>query len=874
MKTERVGHSTGLPGLDHVLQNLTPGDNVVWRVDRIEDYQAFVEPFYKNAQRKGRRLTYFRFAAHPSLVPDDIGANIHFIHPENGFESFITRVHDVIQENGPGGRYIFDSLSELARDCYSDRMVGNFFMLTCPYLFNLGAIAYFAVLRNYHSTHAAGPIGETTQLLLDVYRYKGKLYVHPMKVGMRFSPTIFMLHAWEGERFIPITNSADVSEILTSVPRSGLESALYQIGVWNRSFVEADEVLQAVKRGEGSQRKLDEMFHRLLRMAVTRDKRFMQLAERFLTLEDLMQIRERMIGTGFIGGKTVGMLLARKIIQQQNPELFEVLESHDSYYIGSEVFYTYLVLNDCWWVRQRQKDPERFLDDIDEARRRIMNGQFPDYMIERFKAMLEYYGQSPIIVRSSSLLEDNFGNLFAGKYESVFCANQGSPDERLTCFLAAVRKIYASSMSEKALSYRAMRGILDVDEQMALLVQRVSGLFYGDLFYPQIAGVGYSFNPYVWSESIDPHAGMVRLVFGLGTRAVDRVDDDYTRLVALNEPLLRPEGSPEEIRRYTQRKVDVLDLDANKKTTEFFSDLLFKSPGLPVELFVTQDDFMRSITRGAGDSKPLSLAFRGLFAQTHILDHLGAIMRLLEEAYQHPVDIEFTINFTDQNRYKINLLQCRPFQAKGSGVIKAIPPVIEDDRLILRAKGAVIGQSYMEPIDRLIYVVPSLYGQLTINDRYSTARLIGKITRLKEEGKRMTTLLVGPGRWGTNEPSLGVPVKFAEISQVSFLGEIVSMRDDLVPDVSLGTHFFSDLVEMGIVYFALFPEREGNYVNDEWITSLPNRLTELNPDAEKFAGVVRVIDFPRQNGGEPLQFLSDALSQRVFAYLEKNHEPS
>ncbi|MGC9326561.1 MAG: PEP/pyruvate-binding domain-containing protein [Candidatus Hinthialibacter sp.] len=874
MITEQIGHSTGLPGLDQVLQNLTPGDNVVWRVDRIEDYQAFVEPFYRNAQRKKRRLTYFRFATHPPLVPDGIGATIHFIHPENGFEAFITRVHDVIRENGPGGRYVFDPLSELARECYSDRMVGNFFMLTCPYLLNLGAIAYFAVLRNYHSTHAAGPISETTQLLLDVYRYQGKLYVHPMKVGTRFSPTIYMLHAWEGERFIPITNSAGVSEILTSVPRSGLESALYQIGVWNRSFVEADEVLQAHKRGEGSQRRLDEMFHRLLRMAVTRDKRFTQLAEQFFTLEDLMQIRERMIGTGLIGGKTVGMLLARKIIQTRDPGLYKVLEAHDSYYIGSEVFYTYLVLNDCWWVRRRQKDPDRFLDDIDDARRRIMNGRFPDYMIERFKAMLEYFGQSPIIVRSSSLLEDNFGNLFAGKYESVFCANQGSPGERLHCFLEAVRRIYASSMSEKALSYRAMRGILDVDEQMALLVQRVSGALYGDYFYPQIAGVGYSYNPYVWSESIDPHAGMVRLVFGLGTRAVDRVDDDYTRLVALNEPLLRPEGSREEIRRYTQRKVDALNLSDAKRTTEFFSDLIVKSPGLPMELFVSQDDFMRSITRGAGDSKPFSLAFRGLFTKTRILEHLSAIMRILEDAYQHPVDIEFTINFTDPHHYTINLLQCRPIQPKGSGVIRSVPPDIEESQLILRAKGAVIGQSCMEPVDRLIYVVPSLYGQLPLNDRYSAARLIGKITRLKEGSKQMTTLLIGPGRWGTNEPSLGVPVKFAEISQVSFLGEIVSMRDDLVPDVSLGTHFFSDLVEMGIIYFALFPEKEGNGINEEWILSRPNRLTELDPDAGKFAGVVRVIDFPRRNGGEPLQFLADALSQRIFTYREKNHEPT
>ncbi len=158
--------------------------------------------------------------------------------------------------------------------------------------------------------------------------------------------------------------------------------------------------------------------------------------------------------------------------------------------------------------------------------------------------MLDYFGQSPIIVRSSSLLEDSYGNAFAGKYESVFCPNQGPHHRRLEELLGAVKTVYASTMSEKALRYRAQRGLLDQDEQMSLLVQRVSGVGYGSLFYPQVAGVALSRNPYVWNECIDPAAGVVRLVFGLGTRAVDRTDDDYTRIVALNAPAAPPGKRP------------------------------------------------------------------------------------------------------------------------------------------------------------------------------------------------------------------------------------------------------------------------------------------------------------------------------------------
>ena len=251
-----------------------------------------------------------------------------------------------------------------------------------------------------------------------------------------------------------------------------------------------------------------------------------------------------------------------------------LLEEHDSFYIGSDVFYTYLVRNGVWWLRQKQRNPETFLEGAVQARQRILMGQFPDYIVEQFEQMLDYFGQSPIIVRSSSLLEDNFGNSFAGKYESVFCPNQGPRERRLEDFLSAVRTIYASTMSEKALRYREQRGLLDHDEQMALLVMRVSGAMHGRYYYPQAAGVGFSFNPYVWHESIDPKAGVLRLVFGLGTRAVDRSDDDYTRLVALNAPQRRPESNFEEVRQYAQRRVDYLDLQANRLMSGHFLDVM------------------------------------------------------------------------------------------------------------------------------------------------------------------------------------------------------------------------------------------------------------------------------------------------------------
>ena len=145
------------------------------------------------------------------------------------------------------------------------------------------------------------------------------------------------------------------------------------------------------------------------------------------------------------------MLLAQAILKKTNPKLYNKLERHDSFFIGSDVFYTYLVINGCWWIRYKIRKSDNFLDLASQAREILENGMFPDDIIEQFKNMLNYFGQSPIIVRSSSLLEDAYGNAFSGKYDSIFLANQGNPEERLEEFINAVRSVYKSTMSKRAL---------------------------------------------------------------------------------------------------------------------------------------------------------------------------------------------------------------------------------------------------------------------------------------------------------------------------------------------------------------------------------------------------------------------------------------
>ena len=886
--------STGLAGLDRVLKGLMPGDNFVWQVDSIDDYQPFVESYCRDAPGQGRRLIYFRFARHRPLVGDDSGAEVHHLRPEAGFEQFITEIHRVIEDVGAGGYYLFDCLSDLAADWCSDRMLGNFFMLTSPYLHEHNAIAYFAILRNRHSFHALSPITNTTQILVDVYRHKNRLYVHPLKVEHRHSPRMYILHAWVGDEFLPVTQSVTITEVLAAVPWSRLDSAGYQLGFWSRAFANAEQLQDAIARGDQPAEDADEFVVKLLRMAIARGGRILDLASKYLNLSDILEIRRRMIGTGLLGGKTVGMILARAILKNADPRWSEVLEPHDSFFIGSDVFYTYLVQNGLWWAKQKQKNSETFLDGAEDARRRMLEGAFPEYIIKQFADMLDYFGQSPIIVRSSSLLEDNFGNAFAGKYDSVFCVNQGSRDRRLEEFLSAVRTVYASTMSEKALTYRAQRGMLESDEQMAVLVQRVSGAAHNGFFYPQIAGVGLSFNPYVWSSQIDPAAGVLRLVFGLGTRAVERRDDDYTRIVALNAPKRRPESTFDEVGQYTQKKVDVLDLEAGRLTSATFPTVAKQSPSLPTDLFASRDEELvrRAAEVGIKDVFPYVLTFEKLLWETPMVGDMREMLGALQSAYDYPVDVEFTANFLEKGQYKINLLQCRPFQCKGGGVVPEPPERIAAADLVLEAKGAVIGQSRVAEIDRLIYVVPAAYGRLPISDRHSIARLLGRITHVEEGAENScrvgaqhprnsfsfvgasthptTIMLLGPGRWGTTSPSLGVPINFSDISPVSILCEIVTMREGLVPDVSLGTHLFGEMVEMDMLYLALFPGKEGNFLNDGFFADAPSRLADLLPDdAAKWGDVVRVIDAADLDDGVAVKLNANTMAQRVVCYIER-----
>ena len=467
----------------------------------------------------------------------------------------------------------------------------------------------------------------------------------------------------------------------------------------------------------------------LMYMLIGSDSRMFQLCDRYFTLKDILAIASRVIGTGFIGGKSVGMLLARKILEVEGGDRFtSFLEPHDSFFIGSDVFYTYIVQNGWWILRTKQKTPEGYYKYAAELKEKLLHGSFPKDIQEQFVQMLEYFGQSPIIVRSSSLLEDNFGNAFAGKYESVFCVNQGTPQERYEAFEQAVRAVYASTMNEDALNYRMNRGLAQQDEQMAILIQRVSGDRYGDYFFPHIAGVGYSSNLYVWDESIDMNAGMLRLVFGLGTRAVNRTDGDYVKVVCLDNPLRIPPMNYEDQKKFSQHRLDLLSFTENALVTKDLDEVLTLPLKADKELFVSPDYATEARMRELGYAvreTPYLLDFKRLFTDTKFATIMREMLALLSKAYDYPVDIEFTANFSKEKGFKINLLQCRPLQTKGLGKAVKIPELKDAEDCFFSSKGNFMGGSIHLPIDYVIFIRANAYLKLSEQGKYEVARQIG-----------------------------------------------------------------------------------------------------------------------------------------------------
>jgi hypothetical protein len=598
---------------------------------------------------------------------------------------------------------------------------------------------------------------------------------------------------------------------------------------------------------------------------------FLGVAKNHITVRDMDELMERIVWNprrgGRIGGKSAGMFLAYKIILpllgQRDPEFEKYVTIPESHYFTSGLLTDFLDSNHLFSLHsQKYKSGEKIEEEFGQIAATIQKASFPPDMVAQFRDFLTKIGQHPLIIRSSSLLEDNVGYTFSGKYDSVFIANQGEIEVRLDEFIGAMKQVLTSVFSPKVILYRQDHDLLDFDERMSILVQKVVGRHFGNYFFPAAAGVAFSQNMYTWTPRIVRSDGLLRMVFGLGTRAVDRIGPDYPRMVPLSHPLLRPEVGAEEIRKYSQKLVDVLDINSRSvvtiPATELFREI--DHPDLYYTVSVDDEGHLSAplFKNQEIDTARASITFDNLLSKTPLASLMKSILKRLEETYGRPVEVEFA-----WDDGKLYILQCRPLAASRLVEKVEVPKGIAPEKVLFTCRG-VLFSSAVRNIEYIVYIDPRAYAGLsTMEERLGVGRMVRRINRLL---KNKVYALFGPGRWGTNDVKMGVRVGYEDINRTRVLAEI-AMRDlGGVPEPSFGTHFFNDLVEANIVPLAIDADSPGTVFREDFFHQCPNVLASLDPTLQN-DGVARVIDVPSCTEGQYLQVYLSSEEQQGVGFL-------
>lgn len=611
----------------------------------------------------------------------------------------------------------------------------------------------------------------------------------------------------------------------------------------------------------------------LIRSLISDSLRYINVAKQWFTIADLAEIRRRKIGAGRIGGKAAGMMLAYRILKESSDmTLRTCLSIPESYFVGSDEMYTFMSVNHLGhWNDQKYKNEAEMRADFPAIVQEFEAGEFSPDLLERFQGMLATVGHTPLIVRSSSLLEDNFGTSFAGKYESIFLANQGSPQQNMRALTTSIARIYSSTLNPNALLYRRSKGLQDYDERMAILIQAVQGEAFGRYFMPHGAGVAFSRNLYRWTPQIRREDGFVRLVWGLGTRAVDRVGNDYPRLIALSHPTLRPNNEPRNIRRYSQQFVDVIDLQANDFKTLPVADVLDGHyPPLRYLAQVDEDGYfvpLRS-TVVEGGAASLVLTFDELLKRTTFAPLMREVLALLERSYRTPVDMEFTLALTNLEGSKpelcLTILQCRPLAQLISSERRSLPEDLPAEDLIFNTN-FMVPQGFVDRVDYVVYVpADGYFGLRTAHERAEVARAVGSLNAALAG---LNFICVGPGRWGSTNTDLGVAIDYGDIYHAHALIELAGQGIGLPPEPSLGTHFFQDIIEAQIYPLAIYLDDTRNTFNAAFFEETPNRLSEVMQVKPELSGALRLIRVSDFRPGYFLRLVMDEDKSQAAGYL-------
>jgi hypothetical protein len=638
----------------------------------------------------------------------------------------------------------------------------------------------------------------------------------------------------------------------------------------NRFCRSTREDEQALSRADDLQARIA-----LIRRFISDRLQVIGIVRDYMTIHDFGRLLTRVMGpsqgTGKLGGKAAGMVMAEHILRKKRREEPGIGEFRvpKSWFIASDGVIDFIHYNFLEDFQSFKFSPlEEIRHNFPYLEQVCKHSFFSAEMQIQLRLILDDLGEEPLIVRSSSLLEDSKGTAFSGKYRSLFLANTGSKEERLAALSQAVAEVYASTFNPDAIQYRAERGLLDYYEEMGVLIQRVVGRRVGRYFFPAFAGVAFSNNEFRWSPRVRREDGILRLVAGMGTRAVDRVGQDYPILVSPGKPDIRVNAMPEEIVHYAQKFIDLINMETGRFETHSVDEILREVGGdFPLwnQIFSVFDG--STVRRASAamdhpDAGGLVVTFTGLIETTGFIKQMREIMRVLKETYGMPVDVEFAHDGKD-----LHILQCRPQSQLEDEEPVLIPKWIPEKKKLFSAHRHITN-GRVRGIRTIVYVDPESYAAM---DSLADMIAVGDaVSRLNARLPRKSFFLMGPGRWGSRgDIRLGVRVTYADINNSAMLIEIARKVGNYVPDLSFGTHFFQDLVEANIRYLALYPDEDGMIFAQDFLQGSPNSLALLLPEYEYLSNVIHVIDIPTVANGSEVVVVMDAESENALGYLSE-----
>jgi len=669
-----------------------------------------------------------------------------------------------------------------------------------------------------------------------------------------------------------------LNHIQTWIKEDRLNFLVLALESSNTSLPEIANALEHYHHTGLDARELSPTMHRglkvsLIRRLLTDNLEFINISRSWVEIDDFVDLVSHTIllpkSHGRVGGKGSGLLLARHVLRRspEHRELLDGVKVPKTWYVPSDGLLQFLAYNNLDDVYNwKYRDLDEIRQEYPHMLQVFKSSRFPAEFVQGLSTALDDLGDRPLIVRSSSLLEDRAGSAFSGKYKSLFLANQGRKSDRLAALLDAIAEVYGSVFGPDPIQYREERGLLEHHEEMGIMIQEVVGVRAGRYFLPAFAGVGFSNNELRWSPRIRRDDGLLRLVPGLGTRAVDRLSDDYPILVAPGQPGLRVNVTPEEVYRYSPRKADVINLETNSFETVDRHTLLQEVggnlPGLTQLVSLYEHDMLR---RPGGldlrfNEDNLVFTFEGLLTNSDFVPRMQAILKVLREAQGVPVDIEFASDGRD-----LYLLQCRPQSHAPDAAPSPIPRDLPQERVLFSAN-RYVSNGAVPDITHIVYVDPEGYSRLgDLSELRDVSRAIGSLNQILPKRQ---FILMGPGRWGSRgDVKLGVSVTYSDINNTAVLIEVARKKGNYVPDLSFGTHFFQDLVESGIRYLPLYPDDPGTVFNEPFFRKSANILARLLPDLAHLADTVRVIDVPEATGGQVLRVLMNSDLEEAVGVL-------